>query len=128
MTKAAKITNQLVSKVDASYVMFAQRTIAAYKEQQKSGPLHMNYRKVFKSCVTRVMQQVRPKSARPCRGNKVAATAELLPVLRKFFNIKQKLKEGTPAFVQQLLDQDVWTLQDCVKYEDVMTHHLKLRK
>ncbi len=127
LTKASELIRESCSK-EPSYVLFAERTIQEYKQLQKSGPLHLNIRKVFKAAVGQMMQQVRPKSARPCHGNSTTVMQDLLPVVNKFFNIKQKKRPGSREHQQQLFDEDVYTLHDYTLYPLVMAHHIKTRK
>ena len=127
LEKAANLTTSLCSN-EPTYILFAQRAIREYKKLQKSGPLHMNLRKALKSAVGQVMQQVRPKNARPAHGNSATVTDELLPVVENFFGIKRKLKPGSNEHITQLIEEDLYTLQDCLSYTDVMDYHIKQRK
>ena len=88
----------------------------------------MNIRKVLKAAVGQVMKQVRPQSARPCHGNSDTVTTDLLPVVRKFFNVKKKLKAGSEEHQKFLIKHDSYTLQHCVLFPLVMEHHVKMSK
>ena len=62
------------------FYAFTERTVKEYKTLQKS-EIHLNRKKVYKSAISQVMEQVRPKSTKPYNGDTSKAMVTLMPVL-----------------------------------------------
>ena len=99
-----------------------------YKHLQKSGPLHVNLKKILLAAVRTVLTQVRPETDKPCKDNASLVRADLLPFIKKYFGIQKQLKAGSPQYIEKLIKDDTYRFADCILHDKIMSHHIMSRK
>ena len=80
---------------------------------------------MFSSAIGQVMTQVRPRSSRPHNGDVDKCFQVLYPIAVKVFNIKDARVRKTNGYIKKIISEDSYSFEDCVKYPEVMAHHIQ---
>ena len=93
--------------------------------KKKKDPMHLSRENLISSCITIVLDQLRPKEIMPHDGDRDKIKSTIQPMIEHALSMPVGLAEmGTPQWMQEKIKSGDYTYIDCTRFPGLMDNFI----